>query len=92
MTTSRLHEADADADAGKLLRPKGKNVRWGIAVLLGVGVLINYFDRSNLSVAEGPLSDEYGLSAGQMGILLSSFGWSYLLFQIPMESYSIRSA
>lgn len=82
MTTSRLHEADADA--GKLLRPKGKNVRWGIAVLLGVGVLINYFDRSNLSVAEGPLSDEYGLSAGQMGILLSSFGWSYLLFQIPM--------
>jgi len=25
-------------------------VRWGIGVLLGAGVLINYFDRINLSV------------------------------------------
>jgi hypothetical protein len=25
-------------------------VRWGIGVLLGTGVLINYFDRINLSV------------------------------------------
>ena len=26
-------------------------LRWGIGVLLGVGVPINYFDRVNLSVA-----------------------------------------
>ena len=26
-------------------------LRWGIGVLLGVGVLINYYDRINLSVA-----------------------------------------
>ncbi|MBB4683455.1 MFS transporter [Amycolatopsis jiangsuensis] len=65
-------------------RPVGKNMRWGIAVLIGVGILINYFDRSNLSVVEGPMSQDLGLSASQFGILLSSFGWSYLLFQIPM--------
>ena len=79
-TSDRVEESTS----GTLGRPRGRNVRWGIAVLLGVGVLVNYFDRSNLSVAEGPLSAELGLSPGQMGILLSSFGWSYLVFQIPL--------
>ncbi|MFJ9130288.1 MFS transporter [Streptomyces sp. NPDC102340] len=81
MTTTPSRSAEAGAAAR---RPTGKNVRWGIAVLIGIGVLINYFDRSNLSVAQGTLSDDVGLSASQVGILLSSFGWSYLLFQIPM--------
>ena len=31
-------------------------LRWGIGVLLGVGVLLNYFDRVNLSVAGPALS------------------------------------
>jgi MFS transporter, ACS family, D-galactonate transporter len=60
------------------------NVRWGIAVLLGFGILIDYFDRTNMSVAIQPLMKEYGLSQGQMGIILSSFAWSYALLQIPM--------
>jgi MFS transporter, ACS family, D-galactonate transporter len=34
------------------------NVRWGIAALLGVGIVINYFDRVNLSVATTPLIKE----------------------------------
>jgi ACS family D-galactonate transporter-like MFS transporter len=60
------------------------NVRWGIALLLGVGVLINYFDRVNISVATKPLETEYGLTPGQMGIILSSYLWSYALLQIPV--------
>jgi len=35
----------ADASAARIPR-----LRWGIGVLLGVGVLINYFDRFSLSV------------------------------------------
>ena len=31
-------------------------LRWGIGLLLGVGVLINYFDRIDLSVAAPQLS------------------------------------
>lgn len=58
--------------------------RWGIAVLLGVGIIINYFDRTNMSVATKPLMSTFHLSDGQMGILLSSFGWSYALLQIPI--------
>lgn len=59
-------------------------VRWLIALLLGFGVLINYFDRVNISVATKPLIKEYGLTPGQMGIILSSYLWSYALLQIPV--------
>ncbi|GMA57486.1 putative transporter YybO [Alicyclobacillus sacchari] len=56
--------------------------RWGIGLLIGIGVLINYFDRTNLSVAQQPLSNLYHLNDAQMGIILSAFGWSYAAFQL----------
>lgn len=34
------------------------NLRWGIALILGFGVLINYIDRGALSVASKPLHDD----------------------------------
>ena len=77
----------------RLPRPRG-NVRWTIAILLFVGVVINYFDRVNLSVAAKPLQTEYGLSAFQYGIILSSFLWSYALLQIPvgqlLDSFGVK--
>jgi ACS family D-galactonate transporter-like MFS transporter len=33
--------------------------RWGIGALLGVGILINYFDRVNISVAAPQLRREF---------------------------------
>ncbi len=60
------------------------NVRWGIAGLLGTGIVINYLDRVNLSVATAPLEHEFHLSAGDMGIILSAYLWSYVLLQIPV--------
>jgi ACS family D-galactonate transporter-like MFS transporter len=58
-------------------------VRWGIGLLLGAGVLINYFDRINLSVAAPQLQQEFGLTDGEIGWLFSGFFWSYALLQIP---------
>ena len=34
-------------------------VRWGIGVLSGAGVLVNYFDRINLSVGGPQLQQEF---------------------------------
>ena len=65
-------------------RAPGGNLRWGIAILLGIGIVINYIDRVNISVATKPLETEFHLSAGQMGIILSSYLWSYALLQIPV--------
>jgi ACS family D-galactonate transporter-like MFS transporter len=59
-------------------------LRWRIGILLGVGVLINYFDRINLSVAAPQLQQGFGLSNHQMGWLFSSFFWPYALAQIPI--------
>jgi sugar phosphate permease len=60
------------------------NARWGIAALLGVGIVINYFDRVNLSVATTPLIKEFHFSNAEIGLLLSSYLWSYTLLQIPV--------
>jgi sugar phosphate permease len=57
--------------------------RWRIGALLGVGVLINYFDRINLSVAGPQLQAAFHLSNAQLGLLFSAFFWSYALLQIP---------
>ncbi len=65
-------------------RSRVGNLRWGIAILLGIGIVINYFDRVNISVATKPLEAEFHLGAGEMGIILSSFLWSYAILQIPV--------
>jgi MFS family permease len=50
--------------------------------LLAISVFINYIDRGSLSIAAPALKDELQLSASQLGILLSSFFWTYASFQI----------
>ena len=57
--------------------------RWVMGVLLGVGVLINYFDRINLSVAAPQLKAAFDLSPAEMGLLFSAFFWPYALLQVP---------
>lgn len=54
-----------------------------VLFLLGLSVLINYIDRSNLSIAAPLLKDELRISASQLGTLLSAFFWTYALMQIP---------
>jgi MFS transporter, ACS family, D-galactonate transporter len=47
--------------------------------LLVVSVFINYVDRGNLSIAAPLLKNELGISASQLGVLLSAFFWTYTL-------------
>jgi MFS transporter, ACS family, D-galactonate transporter len=69
--------------------------RWGIALLLGFGVLVNYFDRINLSVAYGALHNEFGLTAWTYGLLLSAYSWTYAICQIPsgvlLDRFGVRT-
>jgi ACS family D-galactonate transporter-like MFS transporter len=53
-----------------------------VLALLAFSVFINYIDRGNLSIAAPMLKDELGISAVQLGLLLSSFFWTYALFLI----------
>ena len=53
-----------------------------VLALLVVSVSIFYMDRGNLSIAAPLLKDELGISTAQLGVLLSSFFWTYAAFQI----------
>ena len=57
--------------------------RWGIALLLGIGVLVNYVDRVNLSVALPALHADFGITAVTFGWLLGAYSWTYALLQMP---------
>lgn len=51
--------------------------------LVFVNVVINYLDRTNLSVAAPALSKDLSLSSVEMGLIFSAFGWTYAALQIP---------
>lgn len=70
--------------------------RWSVVVLLSLGMVIAYVDRSNLSVALA--SDEvkqfFGLSDTDRGLMNSAFFWSYAFLQIPagflVDRYGVK--
>ncbi|MGB6608470.1 MAG: MFS transporter, partial [Acidobacteriaceae bacterium] len=68
--------------------------RWTIAVLLGLGVLVNYFDRVNLSVSHDALFAAFGISDFTFGLLLGAYNWTYALCQLPsgilLDRFGVR--
>ena len=57
--------------------------RFFIMVLLFITVVINYLDRSNLSIAAPALTTELGIDPVHVGLIFSAFGWTYAAMQIP---------
>jgi len=68
--------------------------RWRIGWLLGVGVLVNYLDRVNLSVSQNALFTTFAISSVTFGYLSSAYNWTYALCQLPMglilDKFGIR--
>jgi len=58
-------------------------VRLLILALLTLGTMINYLDRTVISVAAPSMSHELGLNAAVMGLVFSAFSWTYAAAQIP---------
>ena len=58
--------------------------RWRIAWLLGFGILVNYFDRVNLSVSHDALVGAFGISDVVFGYLSSAYNWTYAACQLPI--------
>ncbi len=54
-----------------------------VLFLVVLSVVINYIDRSNLSIAAPLIKDELKISGSQLGTLLSAFFYTYALLQIP---------
>ncbi|HTC43602.1 MAG TPA: MFS transporter [Steroidobacteraceae bacterium] len=68
--------------------------RWRIAWLLGIGVLVSYFDRVNLSAAHGALITAFGISDVAFGYLSGTYNFTYWLCQLPigviLDRFSVR--
>ncbi|MEO8414152.1 MAG: MFS transporter [Ginsengibacter sp.] len=57
--------------------------RYTILAAVFINVVINYMDRSNISVAGSIISKELKLDSIKMGYVFSAFGWTYASLQIP---------
>jgi len=62
---------------------KQTRIRFQILVFLFFNVVINYMDRSNISVAANMISADLKLTPVQLGYIFSAFGWTYAILQIP---------
>ncbi|MFC7395561.1 MFS transporter [Scopulibacillus cellulosilyticus] len=54
-----------------------------VLFLIFSGTLINAIDRGSFSTANTFIAKDLHLSLGTMGLILSSFGWTYLIFNLP---------
>ncbi|TMM55761.1 MFS transporter [Maribacter algarum] len=57
--------------------------RRNILALIFGAVVINYLDRTNISVAAPAISEDLELSSVQLGLIFSAFAWTYAALQIP---------
>ena len=76
----------AEAAAASAVSPGATDwSRWLIVALLGIGAIIAYCDRTNISavLAYRPFVEHFQLSDVGRGVLNSAFFWSYMLLQIP---------
>jgi len=68
--------------------------RWTIAALLALGVLVNYFDRVNLTVSHNAILAGFGISEFTFGLLAGAYNWTYALCQLPsgylLDRFGVR--
>lgn len=77
-------EAVADpAHAAIPVRVRASHARLLILGLVTIGTMLNYLDRTVLSVAAPFVAKDLGLNAAVMGLVFSAFSWTYAAAQIP---------
>lgn len=62
---------------------KATRGRYGILGLIAIATMINYLDRTLLSVAAPLMSKDLNIGPALMGVILSGFYWTYALAQLP---------
>lgn len=76
-------QSKSSEEGSELIHSGTTRKRFNILLLIFITVVINYMDRTNISVAASALSEELALTSVQMGLIFSAFGWTYSILQIP---------
>ena len=61
----------------------GSRFRWFVVGLLFVTTVINYVDRSSISIGGPAIRDSLHLTPVELGFVFSAFAWAYSPLQIP---------
>jgi MFS family permease len=100
MEQARQEKAEAVSKAYKhptRSAATGSAARWPLLLLLTLGVLIAYVDRTSISsaLAEKPFVQHFGLGDLDRGWVNAAFFWSYGLVQMPMgwlvDRYGVKT-
>jgi MFS family permease len=79
-----MQQAHADGTTERAPAARIPGRRWRIAMLLGVGVVVNYFDRVNLTVSSAAFARDFGMTAATFGLLAGAYNWTYAACQLPI--------
>jgi sugar phosphate permease len=83
MTQPSLSSTTTGLSGIEPAKPRWRRFRWYLVALLVLGGVVNYLDRSNLSIANTTIADEFGLTSTDMGLLLAAFSWPYAVANLP---------
>jgi sugar phosphate permease len=79
LTSAATHQHSPAPDGAS----KPTRIRWLVLFLISLMYLITYMDRTNISVAAPAMTEEFGLTKTEFGIVFSAFLWAYSIGQIP---------
>ena len=71
------------SDAGSTRARRSGGFRWFIVGLLFVTTVINYVDRSSISIAGPAILHDLRLTPVELGFVFSAFAWAYSPLQLP---------
>lgn len=69
---------------------KRKTMGWLIVFLLFIVYMLNYMDRSALSITAPLIEKELGFNAAEMGMIFSAFFIGYALFNLLVAGPAIK--
>lgn len=83
---SAISDAAAAERPARTMATMTNRRRWAILILLALGGVIAYVDRTSISevLADHSFRQHLGLTDVDRGMLASAFFWSYAVLQIPM--------
>jgi sugar phosphate permease len=70
-------------NATKIAIKSNGNFRWTVVIWLLIGGVINYLDRTNLSIAAPEMIKELHLNNTDIGLMGTVFSWTYAMMQLP---------
>ena len=76
--------------ARRAVPPRVRFYQYTALALIFISGIVGALDRATISIANPLIRKELGLSAGQMGLLLSAFLWGYAITQIPAGIFTDR--